>query len=62
MLRIYYVGNACADALAKRGTHQQNLLSMYNGCHSFVYMYYVKDIAGLGSTRMCAQGPAVGVV
>ena len=59
---IYREVNACADALAKRGTHQQNLLSVYNGCPSFVYMYYVKDIAGLGSTRMCAQGPTVGVV
>ena len=38
---IYYEANACANALAKRGTHQQNLLSVYNGCPSFVYMYYV---------------------
>ena len=36
---IYREANACANALAKRGTHQQNLLSMYNGCPSFVYMY-----------------------
>ena len=59
---IYCEANVCTNALAKRGTHQQNLLSVYNGCPSFVYMYYVKDIAGLGSTRMFAQGPAVGVV
>ena len=59
---IYREANACVDALVKQGTHQQNLLSVYNGCPSFVYMYYVKDIAGLGSTRMCAQGPAIGVV
>ena len=59
---IYHEMNACANTLAKQGTHQQNLLSVYNGCPSFVYMYYVKDIAGLGSTRMCAQGPVVGVV
>ena len=59
---IYRETNACANTLAKQGTHQQNLLFVYNGCPSFVYMYYVKDIAGLGSTRMFAQGPAVGVV
>jgi len=52
----------CADALAKWGTHQQDLLFVYNGCPSFVYMYYVKDLAGLGSTQLCAQGPAVGAV
>ena len=38
---IYCEANACANALAKRGTHQQNLLSVYNSCPSFVYMYYV---------------------
>ena len=51
---IYHEANACADALAKRGTHQQELLSVYNGCPSFVYMYYVKDLANLGSTRLYA--------
>ena len=50
---VYCEANACADALAKWGTHQHELLSMYNGCPSFVYMYYVKDLAGLGSTRLC---------
>ena len=44
---IYCEANACANALAKRGTHQQNLLSVYNGCPSFVYMYYVPVWIGL---------------
>ena len=59
---IYHEANACADALAKRGTQQLNLLCVYNSCPSFVYMYYVKDLAGLGSILLCAQGPVVGVV
>ena len=44
---IYREANACANALAKQGTHQQNLLSVYNGCPSFVYMYYVPVWIGL---------------
>ena len=59
---IYREANACANTLANQGTHQQNLLSVYNGCPSFVYMYYVKDLTGLGSIRLCAQGPVVGAV
>ena len=54
MQHIYHEANAYADALAKRGTHQQELLSVYNGCPSFVYMYYVKDLANLGSTHLYA--------
>ena len=59
---IYREANACANALVKWGIQQQNLLFVYTGCPSFVYMYYVKDLAGLGSIRLCAQGHAVGVV
>ena len=59
---IYCEANTCANTLAKWGTHQQNLLSVYNSCPSFVYMYYVRDLAGLGITRLCAQGPVVGAV
>ena len=59
---IYCEANACVDTLAKWETHQQNLLSVYNGCPSFVYTYYVKDLTDLGSTRLCAQGSAIDVV
>ena len=57
---IYREANECADALTKRGTHQQNLLTVYSSCPNFVYVYYVRDLAGLGVNRLCAQGSAVG--
>ena len=47
---IYCEENECANALAKRGTHQQHLLTVYNTCPSFVYHYLVKDLASLGSS------------
>ena len=59
---IYREANECADALTKRGTHQQNLLTVYSNCPSFVYVYYIRDLAGLGVNRLCAQGSVVGVV
>ena len=52
---IYREANECADALAKWGTHQQNLLFVYSICPSFVYLYYVRDLAGLGVNRICAR-------
>ena len=51
---IYREANACTDALAKRGTHQQNLLTVYSTYPSFVYVCYVRDLASLGVTRLCA--------
>ena len=59
MLHVYREANACADALAKRGTHQQHFLSVYGSCPSFVYVCYVKDLASLRATRLCARRPNV---
>ena len=59
---IYREVNECADALAKWGTHQRNILSVYSNCPSFVYLYYVRDLAGLGVNRLCARGSDVGDV
>ena len=59
---IYREANKCADALAKRGTHQQNILIVYSTYPSFVYVCYVRDLAGLGMTRLCAMGFDVGDV
>ena len=59
VLHIYREANACADALAKRGTHQHHVLSVYSSCSSFVYVYYIRDMAGLGTNRPCAQWPTV---
>ena len=50
---IYREANECADALAKRGDHQQ-VLTIYETCPSFVYWYYVRDMISLGSNRLCA--------
>ena len=62
VLHVYREANACVDALAKRGTHQHHVLSVYSSCPSFVYVCYVRDMAGLGTTRLCPQRPTVDVV
>ena len=62
VLHVYREANACADALAKWGEHQHHVLSVYSFCPSFVYLCYVKDMAGLGFNRICAQWPIVGDV
>ena len=62
MLHVYREANACVDALAKRGVHQHHVLSVYSSCPSFVYVFFVRDMAGLGSNRICAQRPTVGDV
>ena len=59
MLHVYREANACADALAKRGSHQQHILFVYGSCTSFVYMCYVRDLASLGATGLCVQRPNV---
>ena len=59
---IYREANECANTLAKQGTHQQNLLTIYSNYPSFVYVCYVRDLAGLGVTRLCAPGSNVGNV
>ena len=51
---MYHEANECADALAKRGTQQWNLLTIYSNYPNFVYVCYVRDLAGLGVTRLCA--------
>ena len=62
MLHIYREANACADVLAKRGARQHHVLSVYNSCPSFIYVCFVRDIAGLGSNRICTHRPTVGGV
>ena len=55
VLHVYLEANICADALAKRGAHQQHILSVYRSCPSFVYVCYVRDLASLRVTRLCAR-------
>ncbi|XP_030959036.1 uncharacterized protein LOC115980987 [Quercus lobata] len=59
---VYREANGCADALAKRGTRQWNLMAMYSECPDFVDVSYGRDLIGLGETRLCAPGTGVGVV
>ena len=47
MHHVYREANGCADALAKRGTRQQNLMAVYSECPDFVDVSYVRDLTGL---------------
>ena len=38
VLYVYREANTCADALAKRGTHQQHFLSLYSSYPNFVFV------------------------
>ena len=60
MQHMYHEANGCSNALAKRGTRQRNLVSVYSDCSSFIDVAYVRDLASLGETRLCAPGVAVG--
>ena len=59
---MYHKANGCADELAKRGTHQMNLVSVYNHCPNFVDVPYIRDLTGLGKTRLCNPGTATNVI
>ena len=58
---IYSESNECANCLAKRGNHQQQVLTIYDTCPTFVYSCYARDILGLGSNRLCARWQAIAV-
>ena len=62
MQHVYREANGCADALAKRGTCHRNMMTMYNECPNFVYVSYMRDLTGLGETRLCNPSTVVGVV
>ena len=59
---VYSKANGCADELAKWGTSQQNLVFVYSTCPSFVDVSYVRDLTGLGETRLCTPGADADVV
>ena len=62
MQHVYSKANGCADELAKWGTSQQNLVFVYSTCPSFVDVSYVRDLTGLGETRLCTPGADADVV
>ena len=59
---VYREANGCADALAKRGTRQRNLMTIYSECPNFANVSYVRDLSGLGEPWLCAPGAGVVVV
>ena len=59
---VYREANGFADDLAKRGTRQRNLMTMYSDCPNFFNVSYVRDLIGLGEPRLCVTGIDVGVV
>ena len=38
---VYREANTCIDALAQRGNHQQQLLTIYDMCPNFVYHCFI---------------------
>ena len=48
MRHVYCEANECADALAKRGTRQRTVETIYEHCPTFVDVSYIKDLAALG--------------
>ena len=62
MQHVYCEANGCANALAKRGTRQQHLMTVYSKCPNFVNVSYVRDLTGLGEPQLCAPSIVVGVV
>ena len=59
---VYREANGCADALAKRGTRQRNLMTIYSECPNFANVSYVRDLSGLGEPWLCAPGAGFDVV
>ena len=62
MRHVYREANGCADALAKRGTHQRTLETIYKHCPTFVDVSYIRDLAILGETRLCTPGVVTNVI
>ena len=62
MQHVYRKANGRANELAKRGTRQQNFVFVYSTCPSFVDVSYVRDLIGLGETRLCIPSADADVV
>ena len=62
MQHVYRKAHGRADELAKRGTRQQNFMFMYSTCPNFVDVSYVRDLIGLGESRLCIPSTDANVV
>ena len=59
---VYREANGCTNLLAKRGTRQQPLECVYSSCPTFVTAAYIRDLTGLGETRLCTPSAANDVI
>ena len=62
MRHVYREANGCADALAKRGTCQRTVETIYEHYPTFVDVSYIRDLAALGETRLCTPGVVTNVL
>ena len=53
MYHVFRKANGCANALAKRGNQQQDLLKIYDACPTFVYVLFVWDMENLETSKIC---------
>ena len=61
-VHVYREANGCADALAKRGTRQRTLETVYEHCPNFVDVPYIRDLTALGETKLCNLGAVTNVI
>ena len=62
MQHVYCEANGCADVLAKWGTRQRTLVAVYDHSPNFVDVPYIRDLTGLGETRLCNPGTVTNVI
>ena len=59
---VYREANGCANALAKRGTRQRTLETVYEHYPSFVNVPYIRDLTALGETKLCNPSAVTNVI
>ena len=62
MQHVYREANGYTDALAKRGTRQRTVETIYEHCPTFVDVSYIRDLAALGETRLCTPGVVTNII
>ena len=50
---IYWEANGVADELAKKGNLQMDRIFVSQGCPSFVYNKYLRDVCQMDTLRKC---------
>ena len=62
MRHVYREVNGCANVLAKRGTRQRTVETIYEHCLTFVDVSYIRDLVALGETRLCTSRVVTNVI